>query len=167
MRCSMIASNSDSPGCASAVLRAFLRGYGQLTGQSDDHRRHRIENRILALAECFNVSVYAYVDKIRRLSESGIARVLDPGQLFICQGQVPEKFAFVGSGLFRYVYTDRKGKESTKAFMPETRFISSYSAMLQYSASHFQIEALEQSEILEFFYMFSPFSAYSAAYTAT
>jgi len=42
------------------VRRAFLCGWDKLTGQSYEHRRQWIEARILELAECFAVSVYAY-----------------------------------------------------------------------------------------------------------
>ena len=42
------------------VRRAFLCGWDKQTGQSYEHRRQWIEARILELAECFAVSVYAY-----------------------------------------------------------------------------------------------------------
>jgi len=42
------------------VRRAFLCGQDPVTGQSFEHRRQWIEARILELADCFAVSVYAY-----------------------------------------------------------------------------------------------------------
>jgi hypothetical protein len=42
------------------VRRAFLCGQDQVTGQNYEHRRQWIEARILELADCFCVSVYAY-----------------------------------------------------------------------------------------------------------
>ena len=42
------------------VRRAFLCGQDKLTGQDYEHRRQWIEARILELADCFCVSVYAY-----------------------------------------------------------------------------------------------------------
>lgn len=42
------------------VRRAFLCGEDAVTGQSFEHRRQWIEARILELADCFAVSVYAY-----------------------------------------------------------------------------------------------------------
>ncbi len=74
------------------------------------------------------------------------------GDSFISAGQVPQKFAFVFKGLFRYFYTDKAGNELTKALILENSIISSYSAMLYQTPSHFCIEALEDSEFLEINY---------------
>ena len=71
------------------------------------------------------------------------------GQLFICPGEIPKKFAFVKSGLFRYYYLDIEGKESTKAFIESGSFIASYSAMITGGPSLLYIEALEDSIIYE------------------
>lgn len=73
---------------------------------------------------------------------------LKKGAFFIREGQIPRKFAFVKSGLFRYFYVDEKGNEFTKGFFPEGLFLSSYSAMVQDIPSYFTIEALEDGEIL-------------------
>ncbi len=69
---------------------------------------------------------------------------------FIKAGEVPFKIAFISSGLFRYVYTSESGVEFTKAIIPESNFISSYSAMILNRQSYFSIEALEDSCIFEF-----------------
>lgn len=54
----------DEPGfyhvVSRCVRRAFLCGWDQFTQKSYEHRRQWIEARILELAECFAVSVYAY-----------------------------------------------------------------------------------------------------------
>ena len=68
---------------------------------------------------------------------------------FIKAGETPLKIAYVFQGLFRYVYTNDKGDEFTKAIMPENNFISSYSAMVLNKPSYFSIEALENSQLLE------------------
>src|SRR5690606_31287357 len=70
-------------------------------------------------------------------------------EYFISEGEIPKKMAFVGEGLFRYVYINIKGHEFTKSIIPEFNFISSYSAMITQTPSYFYIEALEDSEILE------------------
>ncbi|MFN8256785.1 MAG: Crp/Fnr family transcriptional regulator [Bacteroidales bacterium] len=74
--------------------------------------------------------------------------VLNTG-LFIKAGEMPLKIAFVVKGLFRYMYTNEKGDEFTKAIMAENNFISSYSAMVLNKPSYFSIQALENSEIFE------------------
>ncbi|MDH5681465.1 MAG: Crp/Fnr family transcriptional regulator, partial [Spirochaetota bacterium] len=66
--------------------------------------------------------------------------------------EIPNKFAFVISGLFRYYYLDEKENELTKGFLPESSFITSYSALIQNRESYFTIEALEDSVILVIYY---------------
>lgn len=70
------------------------------------------------------------------------------GQHFIREGEVPGRFGFVSSGLFRYYYIDDKGREFTKGFFQENTFLSSYSAMILNRPSYFNIEALEDSSVV-------------------
>jgi CRP-like cAMP-binding protein len=87
-------------------------------------------------------------DKVDDLLSIGKKESVKSSQYFIRSGEVPRKFAFVFSGLFRYVYIKEDGNEFTKGIISEQNFISSYSAMILQSPSHFFIEALEDSEIL-------------------
>jgi CRP-like cAMP-binding protein len=84
-------------------------------------------------------------EKLRAISK--VKSVLK-GYHFIREGQVPSKFAFVGKGLFRYYYTDKKGNELTKGFFPENSFITAYSAIVKGIGSYYNIEALEDSDIV-------------------
>lgn len=74
---------------------------------------------------------------------------LNKEETYISAGQIPRKFAIVLRGLFRYYYIDDKGNEFTKGFILPNNVLSSYSAMLHQTPSHFFIQALEDSEILE------------------
>lgn len=87
-----------------------------------------------------------------KLFRQGKVKNLPEHAFFIRDGAVPKTFGFVYSGLFRYVYTNREGKQYTKAFMPEQSFLSSYSAMIQQTPSFYAIEALEPSVVVEFDY---------------
>jgi CRP-like cAMP-binding protein len=88
-------------------------------------------------------------EKLEELVSISRKIFLKPKEYFIREGEVPKKFAFVFSGLFRYVYINNKGLEFTKGIIAEHQFISSYSAMISSKPSHFFIEALEDSEILQ------------------
>lgn len=88
-----------------------------------------------------------------KLFGQGKVKTIPIQNFFISDGAVPKTFGFVCSGLFRYVYTDREGRQYTKAFMPEYSFLSSYSAMIQQTPSFYTIEALETSVVLEFDYL--------------
>lgn len=90
------------------------------------------------------------IDEENKLLALGKEAWLKRGELFINEGEVPRKFAFVNKGLFRYYYVDQKGNEFTKGFFAENTFLSSYSAMVLSGQSHFSIEALEDSEIVVF-----------------
>jgi len=87
-------------------------------------------------------------DKAEALLSIGQVKSLKANEYYIRAGEVPTKFAFVFSGLFRYVYINDKGNEFTKGLIMESDFISSYSAMSSQLPSHFFIEAMEDAEIL-------------------
>ena len=89
------------------------------------------------------------LERIDELLSIGKIKVINSKEYFIREGEVPRKLAFLGSGLFRYVYVNKKGVEITKGIIPEFSFIASYSAMISKSPSYFYIEALEDSKILE------------------
>ncbi|RIV73766.1 Crp/Fnr family transcriptional regulator [Flagellimonas aequoris] len=87
-------------------------------------------------------------DKVEALLSISQVKNLKAGEYFIRAGDVPKNFAFVLSGFFRYVYINNKGDEFTKGLIMELDFISSYSAMISRSPSHFFIEAMEDAVIL-------------------
>lgn len=87
-------------------------------------------------------------DKVEQLLAIGQVKTLQKGDYFVRAGEIPKGFAFVKSGLFRYVYITPKGNEFTKGIIMEHDFISSYSAMTSNAPSHFFIEAMEDAEIL-------------------
>ncbi len=90
-------------------------------------------------------SMEAFLQRVHPIS-------LQAGEYFIKEGQVPRKFGFVTTGLFRYLYVDSQGREFTKAFFPENTFISSYTAMVGQLPSFLTIQALADSTLLELQY---------------
>src|SRR5688500_7793433 len=77
-----------------------------------------------------------------------VSENLKKGDTFIREGDVPQKFAFVSNGLFRYFYVNEKGNEFTKGFFPEHNFITSYTAMVRGKPSYYTVQALEDATIL-------------------
>jgi CRP-like cAMP-binding protein len=83
-----------------------------------------------------------------KLCSIAVTENLRKGDTFIREGNVPQKFAFVGKGLFRYFYVNEKGNEFTKGFFPEHNFITSYTAMVRGKPSYYTVQALEDATIL-------------------
>lgn len=111
-------------------------------------KNESLEKLILTLNNLANIPS----DEAKKLYQSGNVKSIPKGEYYIRAGEIPKTFAFVSSGLFRYVYIDDDGRQFTKAFMPEFSILSSYSAMLQKTPSHYYIEALEPSNIVTFSY---------------
>jgi CRP-like cAMP-binding protein len=91
-------------------------------------------------------------DEEAKLCAIVVAKSVEKGDIFIREGTIPTKLAFVYRGLFRYYYVNQKGSEFTKGFFPENNFIASYTAMVRHRPSYYTVEALEDSEILTFDY---------------
>jgi CRP-like cAMP-binding protein len=83
--------------------------------------------------------------EMKRFLDAGSEVLVLKGEHFIEAGIVPDRIAFVVSGLFRYYYLSEKGNEFTKGFFPEHTFISSYSAMVQRCPSFYGVQALEDA----------------------
>ncbi len=74
------------------------------------------------------------------------------GQLFIKAGEVPKVMGFNLNGIFRLYYIDDEGNDSTKGFCTPGKFVVSYSALVQNRQSYFFIEAITDTDILQFSY---------------
>lgn len=70
------------------------------------------------------------------------------GDLFVCEGDIPDSIAFVVSGLYKYYYIDRNGNECIKHFTKDNDFVASYAGFITRKPSLYYIEALEDSELL-------------------
>lgn len=86
------------------------------------------------------------------LEYQGRRKIYDPKQIFIREGEIPNKFGIIKKGLFRYYYLTNEGKKFTKVFMKEGDIISSYTSMVAREKSYYTIEAIEKSEIIEISY---------------
>jgi len=66
----------------------------------------------------------------------------------IQEGDIPDKLAFIVSGIFRVYYTTEAGDEKIIVFREENRFLAAYSSFLENTESQFSIQALENSVLL-------------------
>ncbi len=69
-------------------------------------------------------------------------------EYFIRTGSVPDKMAFIVNGIFRVFYLTEQGDEKILVFREEGRMLSAYSAFLENKESWFDIQALEDSDLL-------------------
>jgi CRP-like cAMP-binding protein len=121
------------------------------------HLRLSLQDAILSLFTYLTMTqaLIGFINTIVVLPEAEEEKLLNiaiptkvaKGAVFIAEGSVPKKLAFVAKGLFRYYYTSKKGAEFTKGFFPENSFITAYSAMAQQRPSTYTIEALEDSDV--------------------
>jgi CRP-like cAMP-binding protein len=78
--------------------------------------------------------------------------VIKKGELFVMAGDIPQYVGFNLNGIFRLYYIDDNGNDLTKGFSTPGKFVISYSALVQKRPSYFYIEAMVDSEILQFRY---------------
>ena len=69
-------------------------------------------------------------------------------EYFIKAGDIPDKMAFIASGIFRVFYITENGDEKTLVFREEGRMLSAYSSFLENKTAWFYIQALEESDLL-------------------
>lgn len=77
-------------------------------------------------------------------------RVVDvkKNDFFIKEGEVPYRFGFIISGLFRVYYTSESAEEKVLVFREENRALTAFSAFLEDRKSGISLQALENSTLL-------------------
>lgn len=73
---------------------------------------------------------------------------LKKNEYLVREGDIPDKIAFVISGLFRAFYLTNKAEEKTIVFRGKGRVLSAYSSFVKDENSKFSIQALEDSIVL-------------------
>jgi CRP-like cAMP-binding protein len=73
---------------------------------------------------------------------------LKKNEYFIQAGSLPDKMACIVSGIFRVFYLTESGEEKILAFRGEGRMLSAFSAILEQTSSWYDIQALEDSDLL-------------------
>lgn len=67
---------------------------------------------------------------------------------FVKSGDTPDKLAFIASGVFRVFFISESGDERTLVFREEGRMLSAFSPFLANKKSWFNIQALEDADLL-------------------
>lgn len=86
-------------------------------------------------------------DELLILLKNSKTIVLNKGDNFLKEGDIPRKIGFVSSGILRLFYIDKSGKDVTKHFCPEHTLAISYSGFIQQQPSKFYIQALEKTKL--------------------
>lgn len=73
---------------------------------------------------------------------------LKKNEYFIRAGATPDKMACIVSGIFRVFYVTESGEERILAIRDEGRMLSAFSAILENTVSWYDIQALEDSDLL-------------------
>jgi CRP-like cAMP-binding protein len=73
---------------------------------------------------------------------------LKKNEYFIRAGSVPDKMAYIVLGIFRVSYLTESGEEKVLAIRGEGRMLSAFSAILEQTPSWYDIQALEDSDLL-------------------
>jgi CRP-like cAMP-binding protein len=103
----------------------------------------------------------AWLQSLSRLPEPEVARFLAQhvtaakyakGSFFTRSGDASDRVGFVAAGLFRVYYTGPGGTYHVRNFCPEGTPIGSYATVLVKEPAHVDIEALEESVVLQFPY---------------
>lgn len=74
------------------------------------------------------------------------------GEFFLMAGDTPEDVGFNLNGIFRLYYLGENGNDLTKGFSTAGKFVISYSALAQKRSSFFNIQALVDTDVLQFKY---------------
>lgn len=75
--------------------------------------------------------------------------VVPKGSLLLKAGNFCKSLYFVNSGCLRFYYVSEDGQENTRYFAFENKFGTDLSSFITQSASYENIQALEDSEVLE------------------
>jgi CRP-like cAMP-binding protein len=75
---------------------------------------------------------------------------LNKDEYFVRAGSIPDKMAFIISGIFRLFYITEAGDEKILVFREEGRMLAAFSSFLENKLSWFNIQALEDADLLYF-----------------
>jgi len=110
------------------------------------------EQQILILKKSFDD--YSLIsDRSWKLIKSIVQfQNLKKGEILLREGQIPRNLHYISKGILRTYYTDDKGNIYNKNIFFEKDFAASKVSLLLSSPSHFTIEALENSLIINIDY---------------
>lgn len=74
--------------------------------------------------------------------------VLQKGEYFVKEGEIPAKITFISEGLMKYYYIDQEGREWIKHFASENDFVTSYGSYIYQTPSSYFIETMEDCILL-------------------
>lgn len=93
---------------------------------------------------------YAEIPDSERKKLHGLLKPLHLGknEFFIMQGDKPERFALIISGIFRVFCITEAGDEKTLAFRTKGQFIAAYTPFIENRNTWYSIQAMAESELM-------------------
>jgi CRP-like cAMP-binding protein len=88
-------------------------------------------------------------DEKARIENAFVTKKMKKGDLWIQEGKICNKVAYLTSGKLRIFYFDETGNEITCYFVTSGSFFSSFTSFLTRTPTHENIEAMEESIIQE------------------
>ncbi len=110
----------------------------------------------ISIDEAWLRQLYGTLSKFSEIPEYELNKLLTKlhslklkkNEYLINAGDVPDKMAFIISGIFRVFYNTESGVERTLAIREENCLLSSYSSFLENTKSRFYFQTLEDSNLL-------------------
>ncbi|MBC9933146.1 Crp/Fnr family transcriptional regulator [Chitinophaga qingshengii] len=109
-----------------------------------------IDNRLTSFFAAIAQYAVLSADAEKAFAEQLHFRKLKKREIYLAQGDVPQKIAYISHGLLSYYSIQENGDVVIKRFFADNSFVASTAALITKKPGAFAIEALEDTLLVEF-----------------